>query len=422
MSTELFGKKYSLNSTNSYLGLQVALLTDEYLPDGTRVHSKMFHELAQELALRGHKPVVITPGNRRQKSILDISYFEGIETWRFKSAQTRGVGLFRRAFTEYLLSFRAWLAIKSILRKRKFDLCINYSPTIFFGPLAKKFKNRGAYVYLVLRDFFPQWIIDEGLIKENSIPAKFFRYYEHLNYRTSDCIALQSEANLQYFKKINPHYNNCKILMNWASADSQATSNNKFSIRKELNLNDKIIFFYGGNMGKAQDMGNILTLIENLIGYEEIHFLLVGSGDEFDLVLERKKKLGLKNLSIMNAVSQEKFKAILADIDVGLFSLSFKHSAHNFPGKLLGYMVESVPILGSVNPGNDLLTVINESKSGMVHINGEDNQLVQSALRLANSETLRTKLGLNSKKLLLNKFSVQSITSQILKEFEKSKY
>ena len=41
-------------------------------------------------------------------------------------------------------------------------------------------------------------------------------------------------------------------------------------------------------------------------------------------------------------------------IDIGLFSLAYNHTAHNFPGKLLGYMFESKPILGSVNPGNEV--------------------------------------------------------------------
>ena len=70
---------------------------------------------------------------------------------------------------------------------------------IFFGPLVKKLRQRGTFIYLILRDMFPQWIIDKGLIKEKSLAAYFFRYYEKLNYMTSDCIGVQSKANLDIF-------------------------------------------------------------------------------------------------------------------------------------------------------------------------------------------------------------------------------
>ena len=91
--------------------LRIALLCDEYLPSGTRVHSKMFHELAIELKKRGHKPIIITPGTPSQPSRLIIDNFQDIEVWRFRSGFTRGVGLMMRAVNEWLLPFRAWRAI-----------------------------------------------------------------------------------------------------------------------------------------------------------------------------------------------------------------------------------------------------------------------------------------------------------------------
>ena len=59
--------------------MRIALLPDEYLPEGTRVHSKMFHDLALQLKKNGHKPIVITPGTPVQKYTLVIDFVEGIE-------------------------------------------------------------------------------------------------------------------------------------------------------------------------------------------------------------------------------------------------------------------------------------------------------------------------------------------------------
>ena len=49
-----------------------------------------------------------------------------------------------------------------------------------------------------------------------------------------------------------------------------------------------------------------------------------------------------------------------------MFSLHSGHKTHNFPGKLLGYMSYSKPILGCVNAGNDLADVVNSAKAGIV--------------------------------------------------------
>ena len=148
--------------------LQIALLSDEYLPDGTRVHAKMLHELAVELKKYGHKVIVITPGTKKQSKRLKIESLDEIEIWRFRCPQMRGVGLVRRGITETLLSLRAWIAIHHKLNQKKFDLCINYSPTIFFAGLAYILKKQGTCIYLILRDFFPKWMIDQGRIHAKS--------------------------------------------------------------------------------------------------------------------------------------------------------------------------------------------------------------------------------------------------------------
>jgi glycosyltransferase involved in cell wall biosynthesis len=400
--------------------MRIALLPDEYLPSGTRVHAKMFHELAISLKAIGHDPIVITPGSPSQKSLLEIEFFDGIEVWRFRSGFTRGVGMIRRAVNEWLLPFRAWRAIKSRVEAKNFDLCINYAPTIFFGPLAKRLRSRGTYIYLIVRDMFPQWIIDEGLIREKSMAAYFFRYYEKLNYMASDCIGLQSEANLKYFSKKFPSFKNIKILRNWASTQPSSPEKTYKEFLQMHDIEDKVIFFYGGNIGHAQDMENIIRLVKNMQSMQKAHFLIIGQGDEFELIQKLKTQWELKNLTILPSVSQDEFRKILAVIDVGLFSLAYNHSAHNFPGKLLGYMVESKPILGSINPGNDLSEIIKSSNSGFVFINGDDESLANAAIKLLNDIELRKQMGKNSRSLLLQEFSVESALTNILNSIPKS--
>ena len=263
-------------------------------------------------------------------------------------------------------------------------------------------------MFLILR-FFPQWAVDQGLLKEHSPITWFFRQVEKL-VRSSNVVAVQSPANLDVFRKIYSKQVELKVLMNWSAQAPYATKPgfDELALRSELNLNsDKVILIYGGNIGHAQDMSNIIRLAKRMRSNEKALFLLIGQGDEFDLVERSIKKFKLKNVILMPSVSQESYRKYVATADIGLFSLSREHSAHNFPGKLLGYMVEGKPILGSVNLGNDVASIISESRSGFVSFNGDDNQFFDDAKLLIEDSSLRGEMGLNAYELLRNKFSVE---------------
>ena len=142
--------------------MRIALMSDESLPLGARVHAKMIHELALEFNQKSHTSVVITPGSPDQSTALVIDFVEGVEYWRFKSGYTRGVGMLRRLINEFLLSFRAWHAIASQVKKTPFELCICYCPTIFFHHFRASLKRGVRMFILSSGTFFLSWRLIEA--------------------------------------------------------------------------------------------------------------------------------------------------------------------------------------------------------------------------------------------------------------------
>jgi glycosyltransferase involved in cell wall biosynthesis len=395
--------------------MRIAILSDEFLPNSTRIHAKMLHELAIELGNRGHEVVVITPNNSKGCDRLAYKNVDGAEVWFFRAPPTHGIGHFRRAINETLLSMYAILALKNSKANTKFDLCINYSPTIFFGPLAAWFGRKGCFVYLVLRDFFPQWIIDQALISNHSLAAYYFRFFERLNYRAADIIAVQSPANIGVFAQMHGgRFSSQQVLYNWSDIHRSKDSSFGEQLMLQNRLSDKVVFLYGGNMGHAQDMDNLMRLARGLKAAPEACLLFIGQGDELDLVNSRRVQWSLDNVTVLPSISQDQFKSVLSQVDVGIISLSSSHSGHNYPGKMLGYMVESLPILGSINAGNDLQGLVNRADAGFVCINGDDEGFLANALQLATDHSLRQRMGDQSKTLLNNVFSVERAATQIL--------
>ncbi|MBV2395622.1 glycosyltransferase WbuB, partial [Escherichia coli] len=121
------------------------------------------------------------------------------------------------AINESMLSFNAWRFIGKYIRETKIDGVVYYSPSIFFGKLANKIKeNWHCKSYLILRDSFPQWLVDQGIIKEGGLAERYFRYFEQINYDAADYIGLMSDRNKDIF--INKYQNKYKVqtLFNWA--------------------------------------------------------------------------------------------------------------------------------------------------------------------------------------------------------------
>jgi O26-antigen biosynthesis N-acetyl-L-fucosamine transferase len=401
--------------------VRIAIFSDEYLPESTRAHAKMLHELALELKALGNEVIVVTPGLPIQQTLLSVCFFEGIEVWKFKSGLLRGNGNLLRAINESLLSIRAWRSINHTLVKRPFDLCINYSPTIFFGPLMRRLKRKyGVYIYLILRDIFPKWIIDEGIIKDKSLIACYFQYFEHLNYRVSDDIGLMSASNVDYFRRQYPINKCLSILPNWANHEIENKLDSKINIRERFNLQGKVVFFYGGNIGFAQDIINLAKLAKSMKYMTEAHFLFVGQGGAVEELLNFKNENKLNNITYLSSVSQLDYQAILSQVDIGMLSLAKSHQVNHHPGKLLGYMKYSLPILASLNRGNDLIDFINNEEFGLAHINGDDESLYQSAKVLLQDQFFRVNFGENSRKVLISHFTTESAAKKILNSFRNS--
>ena len=396
--------------------MKICLLCDDYLPHSTRVGAKMLHQLARELTLQDHKVTVITPWSIAESKPPIQEIIDGVEVWRFKSKPLKGLGKIRRAINESLIPFHSWQLIKRRVNADTFDGIIYYSPTIFFGPVVAKLKKLcNCRSYLVLRDFFPQWAVDANLIKKGSLVESYFKFFETISYRNADMIGVMSPRNLEIFNQKTSYRYNTSVLRNWASLRVNKVDGDSINIRETLGLTDEIIFFYGGNIGYAQDMKNLMRLVKRMKKFKKAHFLFVGQGDEVGLINELATEWKLKNDSYLPPVTQDEYEDILTQVDVGLFSLSAKHTSHNFPGKLLGYMVESLPILGSVNQDNDLMEIIHEYEAGYISINGNDELFFDNAVKLYNSSELRLKMGLGGNNLLHKQFDVSNIALNITK-------
>ena len=211
-----------------------------------------------------------------------------------------------------------------------------------------------------------------------------------------------------------PEHFQTEVLYNWAAPLPMIDDSFGRSFIEGLRLEEKFIFFYGGNIGHAQDIPYILRLAASLRAYDGIHFLIVGQGDQYKNIDRKILEMGLKNTTLAPSVSQDEYRSLLTQVDVGMFTLASRHRAHNFPGKILGYLAQGLPILGAVNGGNDLIEIVNKAGAGRVTVNGDHERLIKDAVLIYEDAAKRKTMSRNSKKLLARQFSVVAAADQLL--------
>lgn len=382
--------------------MNVLLLVDCYLPS-TKSSAKLVHDLARELVSMGHSTAVVTqdpdaPGIRTE---------DGVEVVRVQAGAIKGAKLWTRGLNEARLSSRIWSSAKDWFRSRRFDLVVYYSPTIFFGALVRRLKRLyGCRTYLILRDIFPQWAVDAGVLRKG--PAYwYFKLKERQQYDAADVIGVQSPANLAYFEGSGRR---TEVLYNWMRVEPRPSARSDF--RRAWGLEGKTLFFYGGNLGVAQDVDNLVRLARGLRSVPEAHVLLVGEGSE----APRLRSVVEPNLTLKDALSQDDYLKLVSEADVGLISLDRRLRTQNFPGKLLSYLHAGIPTLASLNPGNDLGRLLESSGAGLACENGDDAGFLERALRLANDPALRSSMGAAARRLLEERFSARAAAEQVLEE------
>jgi O26-antigen biosynthesis N-acetyl-L-fucosamine transferase len=388
------------------------LLLVVYYPPIPNAAGFLMRDLAKEYVSRGHQVIVVTPSSSIHEKTMLVDE-EGITVIRVRSAEMKDTNRFFRLWREIRLSGDIWRRASDLFKSAPCDLVVFYSPTIFFGKLVERLRKLwDCQSYLILRDIFPQWAVDAGLLHKRGILYRFLRRKELEQYQAANVIGVQSKGDLAYFENNLLHKLQVELLYNWVNEASKPSVGSHW--RKKLGLEGKVIFCYGGNIGVAQDMDNIVRLAANLRHRDDCFFLLIGQGTEVRRIRASISRLALENIRVLPSMGESAYLQCLSECDVGLVTLDRRLRSHNFPGKLLGYMLCGVPILASINSGNDLKDVLEEAGAGICCVNGEDEKLCKAAQMLASQPLLRERMGRNANLLSRTTFSAGAAANQIL--------
>jgi glycosyltransferase involved in cell wall biosynthesis len=335
------------------------------------VSFNMYTALVDQFVNNRHEVFVVAPGNQQRKT--EISIEKGISILRVRTLPIKNVGNIRKGIANLLLPYQYDRAINKHFRNKKFDLVVMPTPPLTLVDIATKIKKRdNAFFYCILRDIFPQNAVDLGFIRKGGLIHRYFRQKEHKLYTEADAIGCMSDGNIRYVLDHNKSIPESKpeILHNF-QIKYENIQNRKPIDKDSYGLKGKFVVVFGGNMGKPQQLENVIELAKRCLIYPDVLFLLLGEG----LVMQRLEKTiserKISNIRILGTIPKHEYQDLVHVCDIGLISLHQNFTIPNIPSKTLDYFNVGLPVLASIDKATDYRNVLDNAKAGLWSYSGD---------------------------------------------------
>lgn len=378
----------------------------------------IYNDLMREL-IRGENYVFIASPTERRfgKSTHLIINNEYCQILKIKTLNIQKTNIIEKGIGTLLLESQFDRSIKKYWGNINFDLILYATPPITFNKVIERIKKRcGCRSYLMLKDIFPQNAVDLGMIKEGSILHKIFRKKEKRLYEISDSIGCMSPANCNYVITHNPDIAPSKVELcpNAISPFEypQISKEDRAKLLSQLGIPyDKIIFIYGGNLGKPQGLDFLLDVVEVNENFNNSFIIIVGSGTEYSRIKSWFDEKRPQNAKLLSKLPKHEYDLLVRICDVGLIFLDPRFTIPNFPSRLLSYLENSMPVLLATDVNTDIGKIAEANGFGLWCENGDLNTFIKNMSIVKDSVM---EMGKNGYEYLLKNYTVEKVCKIIL--------
>ena len=391
--------------------MRCVIITDAY-PPATTSAAVQVRDLAVEFARQGHSISILTP-DPDISSNLHIQQIDGVRVCKVRTQRIKNVGFLRRAWGEILMPFAMFAKLRlSDHPQFQFDLIAWYSPSIFHGILARMLcGSQKCKRYLILRDIFPEWAVDLGLLSRG-LPYQFLKIVARYQYSIADVIGVQAAGNLVYFEDwAKRSGRRLEVLKNWLDQANHLRCRIRLD---QSSLAGKKVFVHAGNIGVAQGVLNIIKAASLLQERKDIGFLFVGRGSDFGLLKSYAESLKMSNILFFGEVPPDEIPDLYSQCYAGIVSLDLRHKTHNIPGKFVSYLRSGLPVLANVNSGNEICGLINSERIGRAVSTANPRRIADALIALVSD--VENDLAIRSRcaNVFQREFSVERAVKQIV--------
>ena len=186
-------------------------------------------------------------------------------------------------------------------------------------------------MYYILRDIFPDWLIDLGIIK-NKVIVSLLKLITYPQYLIPNIIGVETDFNLNFLKAKRKSLK-IEVLLNWPSL-GRVKCNNKYKNYLNDFKKNKLMGVYIGNNSSAHDFDKSKKVYLKNKFKHDLNLNINLFVNKFSQITSTNKVNEIFNNQIDNFILPN----IMNHFNFGIVTLNNDLITQNIPGKFVTYL------------------------------------------------------------------------------------
>lgn len=336
---------------------EIFIFTDCYYPDQVS-SGYLLTEIAEKLAY-DHLVTVVTTSDES----LNLEEFRNkVRIIRVGSSKLDKNKLINRLLRFISICFAFYKIGKKYLKIEHEVICVT-NPAFFILFIARLQKKIGFQLSVFVHDVFPENLVATQIISSRN-PLYLF-LYKIINkgfYNAKVIVTCGRDMQLLFQNKLIGYKGNVEFIPNWGDIELvKPDSSLGLAKLHSLGIQDKLVFQFAGNIGRAQGIPTLLDSIK-LLNDEKSSFLFFGNG----ALVSYLKNNTPNNCIYGGTFSRHESSEYINACDIAIISLEKGMKGLGVPSKTYNILAAGKPILYIGENDSEIAQVIKEHKVGFV--------------------------------------------------------
>ena len=288
-----------------------------------------------------------------------------------------------------MLTLSLSIFFKAVFGFQKNDdiLVVTTPPSLPFVIALASVLKKSRYT-LLIHDNYPEILIAAGKTANDSLPVKFLNRANDWLYKRAKKIIVVGRDMKQLVERKIKNKNGMSrmaidVIPNWAELEQvEPKPKCENLLLEELNVKEKFVFLYAGNMGYPNDLESFIFCAEKLNDDNRFHFIFLGSGVKRKWLEKAIGDKRLVNVSLLNQRPRSEQRIFLNACDVAVVSLVKKMWGVSMPSRTYNILAAGKPILALTEENSELAKVIEEDKVGWIVPPNNPEKLLEMIYRI----------------------------------------
>lgn len=383
--------------------MKVYIFTEVYYPNLTS-SGYFLTEIAEHLALK-HEVTVITTGkfNDSKYSILN-----GVNLIRLETPVFNKFNLWKRLIGFLNICFMFYSEARKLKINKDSHVIAVTNPALFI-PFIAYLKNKLKFKLTILvHDVFPEILVATNVISsKNPVYLILLKIFKKAYHKTDQIIVCGRDMQKLFENKLKKYKGYIKFIPNWADANLIYPIN----IDKSVFTQNKLIFQFAGNIGRAQGISHLIDAIKN-INSSNFQFHFYGIGTHLNLISDSDSE----NIFYKGTFTRKESNKYLNLCDIAVVTLEKNMLGLGVPSKTYNILCASKPILYIGDINSEIAILIKENNVGYIAEPGNVDSITNGIKWFMNlSSTDMKSLKANCQDIVIDKYLKENVLSQYSK-------